>query len=145
MVYHPEPPHAQSLFLFPIVFGINGFLSRWFSFLFLSFSCPFCVARYARVVATQLSCLERTVRKKRAGGSSLLIAHWSFRCPCHVNWPLYVTIKERKMKYKTNSFPEFPAERRRCLSWSVTSRSCYGRSFLLFFSFLFNDGTTGVG
>ena len=22
-VYHPEPPHAQSLFLFPIVFGIN--------------------------------------------------------------------------------------------------------------------------
>ena len=21
-VYHPEPPHAQSLFLFPIVFGI---------------------------------------------------------------------------------------------------------------------------
>ena len=24
-VYHPEPPHAQSLFLFPIVFGINSF------------------------------------------------------------------------------------------------------------------------
>ena len=23
-VYHPEPPHAQSLFLFPIVFGINA-------------------------------------------------------------------------------------------------------------------------
>ena len=23
-VYHPEPPHAQSLFLFPIVFGINS-------------------------------------------------------------------------------------------------------------------------
>ena len=22
-VYHPEPPHAQSLFLFPIVYGIN--------------------------------------------------------------------------------------------------------------------------
>ena len=22
-VYHPEPPHAQPLFLFPIVFGIN--------------------------------------------------------------------------------------------------------------------------
>ena len=22
-VFHPEPPHAQSLFLFPIVFGIN--------------------------------------------------------------------------------------------------------------------------
>ena len=22
-VYHPEPPHAQSLFLFPIVLGIN--------------------------------------------------------------------------------------------------------------------------
>ena len=22
-VYHPEPPHAQSLFLFPIVFGVN--------------------------------------------------------------------------------------------------------------------------
>ena len=22
-VYHPGPPHAQSLFLFPIVFGIN--------------------------------------------------------------------------------------------------------------------------
>ena len=22
-VYHPKPPHAQSLFLFPIVFGIN--------------------------------------------------------------------------------------------------------------------------
>ena len=27
-VYHPEPPHAQSLFLFPIVFGINSFF-RW--------------------------------------------------------------------------------------------------------------------
>ena len=26
--YHPEPPHAQSLFLFPIVFGIN--LIRFF-------------------------------------------------------------------------------------------------------------------
>ena len=26
-VYHPEPPHAQSLFLFPIVFGINLSLS----------------------------------------------------------------------------------------------------------------------
>ena len=25
-VYHPEPPHAQSLFLFPIVFGINWIL-----------------------------------------------------------------------------------------------------------------------
>ena len=23
-VYYPEPPHAQSLFLFPIVFGINS-------------------------------------------------------------------------------------------------------------------------
>ena len=22
-VYHPRPPHAQSLFLFPIVFGVN--------------------------------------------------------------------------------------------------------------------------
>ena len=26
-VYHPESPHAQSLFLFPIVFGINLLLS----------------------------------------------------------------------------------------------------------------------
>ena len=25
-VYHPEPPHAQSLFLFPIVFGINNYM-----------------------------------------------------------------------------------------------------------------------
>ena len=25
-VYHPEPPHARSLFLFPIVFGINKFI-----------------------------------------------------------------------------------------------------------------------
>ena len=24
-VSHPEPPHAQSLFLFPIVFGIDFF------------------------------------------------------------------------------------------------------------------------
>ena len=28
-VYHPEPPHAQSLFLFPIVFGINNYLAKW--------------------------------------------------------------------------------------------------------------------
>ena len=27
-----------------------------------------------------------------------------FRSPCHVNWLLYVTIKERKLKYKTNQF-----------------------------------------
>ena len=27
-VYHPEPPHAQSLFLFPLVFGINLILAR---------------------------------------------------------------------------------------------------------------------
>ena len=26
-VYHPEPPHAQPLFLFPIVFGINIYLA----------------------------------------------------------------------------------------------------------------------
>ena len=26
-VYHPEPPHAQSLFLFPIVFGINFYFT----------------------------------------------------------------------------------------------------------------------
>ena len=30
-VYHPEPPHAQSLFLFPIVFGINTYW--WLPFL----------------------------------------------------------------------------------------------------------------
>ena len=45
-VYHPEPPHAQSLFLFPIVFGIHSFqlairllhyrLYRWFSSFFSS-------------------------------------------------------------------------------------------------------------
>ena len=27
-VYHPDPPHAQSLFLFPIVFGINLYCSQ---------------------------------------------------------------------------------------------------------------------
>ena len=27
-IYHPEPPHAQSLFLFPIVFGINHTSNR---------------------------------------------------------------------------------------------------------------------
>ena len=27
-VYHPEPPHAQSLFLFPIVFGINNTIGQ---------------------------------------------------------------------------------------------------------------------
>ena len=27
-VYHPEPPHAQSLFLFPIVFGTNKIIAR---------------------------------------------------------------------------------------------------------------------
>ena len=27
-VYHPEPPHAQYLFLFPIVFGINSFIKQ---------------------------------------------------------------------------------------------------------------------
>ena len=30
-VYHPEPPHAQSLFLFPIVFGFN-YHCQWVSF-----------------------------------------------------------------------------------------------------------------
>ena len=27
-VYHPGPPHAQSLFLFPIVFGVNRISSE---------------------------------------------------------------------------------------------------------------------
>ena len=87
------------------------------SFLVISFF----VAGYARVVTTRLSCLERPVRKQW-----FVFAHWSFRCPCHVNWvPLYVTIKERRLKYKTNHVLSFQ-QREGC-----------GQSFLLFFLFLF--------
>ena len=71
----------------------------FFSRLFLVF---FLVARYARVITTRLS--SRADTRFESSGSSLLIAHWSFRCPCHVNWLLYVTVKERKLKYKTNQF-----------------------------------------
>ena len=60
----------------------------------------------------------------------LLIAHWSFRCPFHVNWPLYVKIKERsrKLKYKTNHFLNFQ-QKKNAISVLINHRSCYGRSF----------------
>ena len=56
------------------------FYAVHFSFLFSSFSCLFrvffLVARYARVITTRLSCLERTVWKKW-----LVFAHWSLKFP----------------------------------------------------------------
>ena len=48
-VYHPEPPHAQSLFLFPIVFGLKGE------------PCCFFVSRRARA----LVCLDSPKKKKK--------------------------------------------------------------------------------
>ena len=85
-----------------------------------------------------------------SSGSSLLIAHhdWSFRCPCHVNWPPYVTIKERKLKYKTNHFLNFQQREGdicRDQSSFVLRLWTVFFSFLSFFFFFFNDGTTGIG
>ena len=75
--------------------------------------------------------ISRTVE---SSGSSLLIAHWSFRWPCHVNWLLYVTIKESWNTKQTNSWM---SSREKAISFMINLRSCYGQSFFLSFSFFF--------
>ena len=41
-VNHPEPPHAQSLYLFPIVFGINFKLADPWRYAAISIECVAC-------------------------------------------------------------------------------------------------------
>ena len=60
-----------------------------------------------------------------------------------MNWLLYVTIKERKLKYKTNEF--LNVQWREGNIFHDQSSLCYGQSFFLFFSFFFSNGTTGIG
>ena len=114
-------------------------------YFFLSFSCLFLVyflvARYACVVTTRLSCLERKVL---SSCSSLLLAHWSFRCPCHVNWLLCVTIKERKSKYKTNQFLNIQ-EREGDIFHDQSSFVLWTVFFFFSFFLFFHPGTTGIG
>ena len=65
----------------------------WIStpFIFLFFSRLFLVARYARVVTTRLSCLERTVWKQW-----LVFAHCSWKFPMPLSCELGGSEKERK-------------------------------------------------
>ena len=109
-----------------------------FSFLFFSFSCPlfYSQVRTRNYDSAQLS------RADSFKAVVLLIAHWSFRCPFHVNWPLYVKKAENTNQSISRSSSR---ERTLYLSWSIIVRAM-ARSFLIFFLlFFFNDGTTGFG
>ena len=72
-----------------------------------------------------------------SSGSSLLITHWSFRCPCHVNSPLYVTIKERSWNTKQTISWISSRENSKAISLMINHRSCYGQCFFPFL--FFND------
>ena len=69
------------------------------------------------------------------------IAHWSFRCPCQVNWPLYVTIKE---SWNTKQTISWISSREKAI-FVIINRVVRAVDSLFFFSFFFNDGTAGIG